>query len=86
MDKALQVKIIQKGEPLVDDECYQSVTCEEVPSVSYWVSDFTFNPEDARIGRDLVSAKDYLNILHLGMILGQKGYNRIDAVYEEDDE
>lgn len=59
----------------------QDVSCEDEPQVRYFVYNLTDCPEDAIIGRDLVSAEEYLKILELGMALGRKGYDCVVPTY-----
>lgn len=61
----------------------QSVTSENEPSISYWVSNLNDCPEDAIIPRDLFSAEDYIKALELGMELRDKGYTEISVTYKE---
>lgn len=44
---------------------------------SFFVSDFTFSPEDAIIGRELFDAYDYKDAVELGMKLGREGFYKI---------
>ena len=57
----------------------EEVTCEAEPDVRYSVYDLTDCPEDAVVGRDLVSVSEYLNILRLGMRLAFDGYTDIEV-------
>lgn len=60
---------------------FQEVFCEDEPQVRYSVCNLTDCPEDAIIGRSLVSAEKYIKILELGMALGRKGYDYIVPTY-----
>lgn len=59
----------------------QDVSCEDEPQVRYSVYNLIDCPEDAIIGRDLVSAEEYIKILELGMALGRKGYDCVVPTY-----
>lgn len=55
----------------------QSVTSENEPSISYWVSNLNDCPEDAIIPRDLFSAEDYIKALELGWNCGIRDTPRL---------
>lgn len=74
----LFVKIVEEYDNYNGLPDYQEVTCEKEPEISYSVCNLWECPEDAIIGRSLVSADEYLDILELGMKLGQKGYTKIE--------
>lgn len=78
----LHVNIIEETDHW-GDVIGEEVICEAEPDVRYSVYDLTDCPEDAIIGRNLVSASEYLNILKLGMRLAFDGYTDIEIEYGE---
>ena len=53
--------------------------------MGYYVQNLTDCPEDAIIGRDLVSAEEIINYIKFGMKLAQEGYTKIQVSYNDVD-
>ena len=51
--------------------------------MGYYVQSLTDCPEDAIIGRDLVSAEEIINYIKFGMKLAQEGYTKIQVEYAD---
>lgn len=50
-------------------------------TLGYYVQNLTDCPEDAIIGRDLVTAEEIINYIKFGMKLAQEGYTKIQVEY-----
>lgn len=57
---------------------HQRVWSNDCEQVSYSVYDLCECPEDAKIGRDLFSGREYINAIKLGMELAKQGYTGIE--------
>lgn len=55
-------------------------------NINFYVHDLVFDPEDARIGRDLFDGQDYLQALMTGFRIADAGYTgiHIEEVDEDD--
>lgn len=71
-------------------EYSQRVTSPVDPRIHYHVNNLDECPEDAIIGRDLVSAYEWLDAVRLGMQLAREGVTGLDVtdeiVRDEDDD
>jgi len=74
----------------VDSPVSQLLTSPTDPRLRYRVSNLWECPEDACIGRDLVSAYEWLDAVRLGMQLAREGVTGLDVTDEiardEDDD
>lgn len=73
----LPIEIVTKYED-IDTPVYQRVSSPIEPRVRYSVRNLWDCPEDACIGRDLVSAGEWLLVVKLGMDLARDGYDSFD--------
>ena len=54
--------------------------------IDFRVHDFVFDPEDARIGRDLFDGLDFIQALRLGFSIADAGYTGIHVEEVDEDE
>ena len=73
----LPIEIVTKYED-IDTPVYQRVSSPIEPRIRYSVRNLWDCPEDACIGRDLVSAGEWLLAVKLGMDLARDGYDSFD--------
>ncbi len=73
--KTLKIKL----EEYIDKygDCYGQELWSEDENIHYLVSNLSECPEDAIIGKDLVSAYEIADFIELGMELTKKGYDKI---------
>ena len=83
-DKELNVKVIYGEEDYYTR--FQELSCQEEPEVKYSVYNLSDCPEDAIIDRSLFSANQYVKVLNLGIKLAQKGYTKVVAEYEKEED
>lgn len=71
-------------------EYSQRVTSPVDPRIHYYVNNLNECPEDAILGRDLVSAYEWLDAVRLGMELAREGVTELEVtdeiVRDEDDD
>ena len=63
-------------------EYSQRVTSPVDPRIHYRVNNLNECPEDAIIGRDLVSAYEWLDAVRLGMELAREGVTELEVTEE----
>lgn len=73
--KTLKLKLMEEIDSY--DECYSQELWSEDEKIHYSVSNLCECPEDAIIGRNLVSADEIVDFIELGMRLAKKGYDEI---------
>ena len=55
-------------------------------NIDFHVADFIFDPEDARIGRDLFDGQDFIQALMTGFRIADAGYTGIHVEEVDEDE
>ena len=75
----ITVSTLMEDEWTVD---YQRVTSPVDPRIYYSVCNLCDCPEDAIIGRDLVSAYEWLDAVRLGMQLAREGVTELEVTEE----
>lgn len=66
----------------IDTPCSQLLTSPTDPRLKYRVSNLCECPEDAIIGRDLISAYEWLDAVRLGMELAREGITGFEVTDE----
>jgi hypothetical protein len=68
----------ENGLPIHDIEIFNDLVTE----TGYYIQDLSDCPEDAHIGRDLISGHDLINLIELAYDAGKRG-EELNIIYQE---
>nr|DAN84900.1 MAG TPA: hypothetical protein [Caudoviricetes sp.] len=81
--KEYKVEVIEEFDNYLDMARYQEIISPEGKTI-YSVCSLEECPEDAIIGRCLMSAGEYIDILNAGIKLAKQGYDKVTCTYRDE--